>query len=725
MRLCEHASKLIFARAGIPVPPGIVVSPGEAIDPPFPGPWYLKSQVTAGGRGKAGGIVRVEDRDGLDAAASLLFDLAIAGKKPPFLRLEPAASVARETYLSLAVSRTRRALVLTAGRSGGMDVEREAGEGRILVQDTPLPGGPAASQVRTAFFHLGLPHAAWPAFQSLTRGLVAAVTGQGLLLAEINPLALTTEGTLLALDGKAEIDDNAAALLPEAGRMTIPEDLDPVEALARERGVSLIKLPGFVGLLANGAGLAMATMDRLNFSGFPAANFLDVGGAADAAGLDAALSILFDDPAVTVILINLYGGILSCHCVALALARVLDGRPPKKPIVARLAGNGAAEGLGVLAGRHLSGLAVVPDMDAALAALADLCPRGEPAHRPDRPVRHDRPERTAPASEQFLTPMRPGTVGRPLAVPGACGLPPLVPPDVADGTRPMRIMVQGVTGKTARLHAGLMAAYGAAYAGQVVCGVTPFKGGLSVDGIAVYDSVRQALEAHEVDISVIFVPAAHAPDAILEAAWAGVPRAACITEGIPQLAMLETLDALARTSTLLIGPNTPGIIVPGRFKAGIMPVDPFSPGPVAIFSRSGTLTYEAAARLTAAGIGQAVAVGMGGDPFTGLGFLELAEAVRDDPAVKAVLILGEIGGDAEERLAEHVRATRYPKPVAVYVAGVSAPPGRRLGHAGAILERPGGAAEKFTALARAGITVCADLADVAPAVAGLLAGSRS
>jgi succinyl-CoA synthetase alpha subunit len=715
MRLCEHQSKLIFARAGIPVPPGILVAPGQAAEPPFPGPWYLKSQVTAGGRGKAGGIVRVGDRAGLDAAAARLFELPIAGKRPPFLRLEPAADINRELYLSLAVSRTRRALVLTAGRSGGVDVERDAGEGGMLVQDVPLPGGPAAFQVRSAFFHLGLPHPLWPAFAALVANLFAALTGQGLLLAEINPLVLTTDGALLALDGKAEIDDNAAALSPGDTPRELPTDVDPVEALARERGVSLIKLPGFVGLLANGAGLAMATMDRLNFSGFPAANFLDVGGAADDAGLSAALSILFDDPAVTVICINLYGGILSCHKVALALARVLGGREPEKPIVARLAGNGAAEGLDVLTGLHLSGLAVVPDMDAAMAALADLRPRGEAVPRPDRP---DQTDRTPAAAG-------PETGRRSPAVPGRNGLPPLVPPEVASGARPMRIMVQGVTGRTARLHAGLMAAYGGAHAGRVVCGVTPFKGGQDADGTPVYDSVRQAMDEHEADVSVVFVPAAHAPDAILEAARAGVPRVACITEGIPQLAMLETLAALATTSTLLIGPNTPGLIVPGRFKAGIMPVDPFSPGPVAIFSRSGTLTYEAAARLTAAGIGQAVAVGMGGDPFTGLGFLELAEAVRDDPAVRAVLVLGEIGGDAEERLAEHVLATAYPKPVAVYVAGVSAPPGRRLGHAGAILERCGGAAEKFAALDRAGITVCADLADVAPAVAGLLAGSRA
>lgn len=711
MRLCEHQSKLVFARAGIPVPPGIVISPGETVSPPFPGPWYLKSQVTAGGRGKAGGILRVESREDIATAAAKLFSLPIAGKRPPFLRLEPAADVVREMYLSLAVSRARRSLALTAGRRGGVDVERDAGQDHILIQDVRLPGGPSTSQIRSAFFHLELPKTLWPDFSALVRGLFAALTGQGLLLAEINPLVLTAQGTLVALDGKVEIDDNAAALLPEDTPRELPTDVDPVEALARSRGVSLIKLPGFVGLLANGAGLAMATMDRLNFSGFSAANFLDVGGAADEAGLSAALSILFDDPTVRAILINLYGGILSCEKVALALARVLGGREPRKPIVARLSGNGAAAGLDILTGLSLSGLRVARDMDEAMACLAGACTPENPARRPDPGAMDRNPASFAPSPSRRL-----------LGVPGAGGLPPLAPPEVARGERPMRIMVQGITGRTARLHAGLMAAYGEKNAGTVVCGVTPFKGGQSVDGVPVYDSVRQALARHAVDISVVFVPAAHAPDAILEAAEAGVPRVACITEGIPQLAMLTALSDMSGLPTLLIGPNTPGIIVPGRFKAGIMPVDPFTPGPVAIFSRSGTLTYEAAARLTAAGIGQAVAVGMGGDPFTGLGFRELAEAVRDDAAVKAVLVLGEIGGDAEERLAAHVARTAYPKPVAVYVAGVSGPPGRRLGHAGAILERAGGAVEKFAALKRAGITVCADLSDVAPVVAGLLAG---
>ncbi|QLA15932.1 ATP-grasp domain-containing protein [Desulfolutivibrio sulfoxidireducens] len=728
MRLCEHASKELFSRAGIPVPPGVIIRPGERVRPPFAPPWYLKSQVAAGGRGKAGGIARIEGPGELEAVAARLFALAIGGERPPFLRLEPAADVEKEMYLSLAVSRSRRAVALTAGRRGGVDVE--AGAGGMLVQDLRLPHGPAPNQVRAAFFHLGLPADLWPDFSALAHNLFAALTGRGLLLAEINPLVLTRRGALVALDGKAEIDDNAAALLPETDRIKDAGHLDPVERAARDRGLSLIKLPGFVGLLANGAGLAMATMDRLNFAGFPAANFLDVGGAADEAGLDAALSILFGDPAVRVILINLYGGILSCEKVALALCRVLGGREPKKPIIARLAGNGAEKGLATLGGMGLSGVRVVPDMDAAMAELAETLPKGQPFPRPGR-------EKPPGASGQGAsstampgpTPsriaIRPTAPDRPPAIPGRGGLPPLVPPHVGepgpDGAmRPMRIMIQGVTGKTARLHARLMAEYGALHAGRVVCGVTPFRGGQSVDGVPVYDSVRQALAAHEVDVSVIFVPAAHAPDAILEAADAGAPRVVCVTEGIPQLAMLEALAALKGSPTLLIGPNTPGIIVPGRFKAGIMPVDPFRPGPVAIFSRSGTLTYEAAWRLSAAGIGQALAVGMGGDPFTGLGFAELAEAVRHDPEVRAVLILGEIGGDAEERFAAHALATGYPKPVAAYVAGVSAPPGRRLGHAGAILEQAGGAAGKLDRLARAGFAVCAELSDLAPAMAGLL-----
>ncbi len=195
-----------------------------------------------------------------------------------------------------------------------------------------------------------------------------------------------------------------------------------MEKSARDRGLSLIKLPGFVGLLANGAGLAMATMDRLNFAGFPAANFLDVGGAADEEGLDAALSILFGDPAVRVVLVNLYGGILSCEKVALALTRVLGGREPKKPIIARLAGNGAEKGLALLGALGLSGVRVVPDMDAAMAELAETLPKGQPFPRPGQ---EKPPGPTAGARRPIRRPVRPR--------PGSRSAPPL-----PTGPRPSR-----------------------------------------------------------------------------------------------------------------------------------------------------------------------------------------------------------------------------------------------------------------------------------------------
>ncbi|HML62417.1 MAG TPA: succinyl-CoA synthetase subunit beta, partial [Solidesulfovibrio sp.] len=222
--------------------------------------------------------------------------------------------------------------------------------------------------------------------------------------------------------------------------------------------------------------------------------------------------------------------------------------------------------------------------------------------------------------------------------------------------------------------------------------------------------------------SVIFVPAAGAADAVLEAAEAGIARIVCITDGVPQKDMLAVRAALAGREVLLLGPNTPGLLVPGIMQAGIMPPDPFTPGPVAVFSRSGTLTYEVCSRLTAAGIGQAVAAGIGGDPFGGADFKALCRMVQGDDRVRAVMLIGEVGGRAEEDAAAYLEATHFPKPVAAFVAGLSAPPGRALGHAGALLERPGGIAAKLACLSRAGIAVCPELGEVAGVMAGLLCG---
>jgi succinyl-CoA synthetase alpha subunit len=206
-----------------------------------------------------------------------------------------------------------------------------------------------------------------------------------------------------------------------------------------------------------------------------------------------------------------------------------------------------------------------------------------------------------------------------------------------------------------------------------------------------------------------------AADAILEAAANAVPWTVCITEGIVQHEMLSVIEQIRNSPTRLIGPNTPGIMVPGQTKIGILPTTPFMPGPVAILSRSGTLTYEVADRLTSAGIGQSLCVGIGGDPFIGTTFVDLFEMIRNHDETKAVVVLGEIGGQAEENLAEYVLRTGFDKPVVTFVAGRTAPPGKRLGHAGAILEQEGGIEHKLETMRKAGFVVCPSL----KAIAGL------
>jgi succinyl-CoA synthetase alpha subunit len=271
-----------------------------------------------------------------------------------------------------------------------------------------------------------------------------------------------------------------------------------------------------------------------------------------------------------------------------------------------------------------------------------------------------------------------------------------------------RVMVQGMTGREGSFHTERMIAAGT----SVVAGVTPGKGGQEVCGLPIFDSVTEARAATAADVSVIFVPARAAKSALAQAAEGGVRLAVLITEGIPVRDMSEAVDdlrldegAVGERPFLLIGPNCPGVVSPGACNAGIMAASLFMPGPVGLVSRSGTLTYEIALSLTRAGIGQSTCVGMGGDPVHGLGFIECLELFEADPQTEVVVLVGEIGGDDEERAAEYA-ANHMSKPVIAYIAGFTAPPGRRMGHAGAIISGSSGtAAAKAAALEAAGVPV--------------------
>ena len=282
-----------------------------------------------------------------------------------------------------------------------------------------------------------------------------------------------------------------------------------------------------------------------------------------------------------------------------------------------------------------------------------------------------------------------------------------------------RLLVQGITGGEGSFHTRRCVQYGT----NVVGGVTPGKGGTDLDGIPVFNTVHQAVAETGANATMIFVPAPFAADAILEAADAGMSLIICITEGIPTLDMVMASGHLKKTGARLIGPNCPGVLSAGKCKAGIMSGDIFMQGHVGVVSRSGTLTYEAVSQLSAVGIGQSTCVGLGGDPIIGTVFVEALEMFEKDPETETVVLIGEIGGNQEQRAADFIKTMT--KPVVAFVAGGSAPPGRRMGHAGAIITGSSGRAQdKMDVLSAAGATVMASPAEIGTTMQGVLASRR-
>src|ERR687891_401145 len=501
MDLLEHQGKELFERHGIKlIPRAVAASAAEAREAAGRlGPVAVKVQVQAGGRGKGGGIVLAKTPDEAEPAARKMFEDGFNGMTVTRVLLERLVDIERELYMAVTLDRAEQRYVAMTSSEGGIDIEEVAATRPEAIRRAAIDPLLGLKPFHVRRLVGGFPEDARDGAGALLERIYEVLITNDATLVEVNPLAVLKDGRVVPLDAKVTIDDNALYRHPDLAEYASAFPLEPTEARARELGLQFVKLDGQVGIIGNGAGLVMSTLDVVQQAGGAAANFLDVGGGA---GAD-------------------------------VMAVLLEADTP--------------------------------------------------------------------------------------------------------------VVVQGITGKEGRFHTLRNRDYGT----NVVAGVTPGKAGEDVEGVPVFDSVAEAVEATGADASITFVPARFAADAILEAADAGVSLIVCITEGIPVLDMARVANYLRGKEHVLIGPNCPGLISPGKANLGIIPGEITKEGGVGLVSRSGTLTYQIMNELTQRGIGQSTCIGIGGDPIIGTGFVDVLARFEADPQTEAVVLIGEIGGSGE------------------------------------------------------------------------------
>ncbi len=667
MQLLEHQAKELLKKAGAPLADSVVVySPVELEAIALPFPLVVKSQVPVGGRGKLGGITLVKNKPELEKAYHAIMALDIKGHTPDCVLVETALDIKQELYLALRVDRDKRRVEYIVSREGGIEIESHSSSTMSIPVET-------ADRSVLIGKLLDLPEIACiPLLEALERCLY----DNDLLLLEINPLAVTSSGELVCADAKATVDDNA--------RFRHPDFSWPDES-------SIKPLGGSIGVIANGAGMAMSTMDTIYAAGARPANFLDIGGGTGEDVFVKNLREITTLPGVTSIIINIFAGITRCDDIARGIIAAKKQIPDLVPLFIRLEGTNRDEAAQLLQDADIE---LQPDLKTCI----ELVLLAEPGDK--RVVSTDAP---TSFSEDSVFPAERGKTNQQLA--------PSESEEKEGGSVNQTmfdnhsVIIQGITGHHGSFHAKGMIDAGT----NIVAGVTPGKAGEIVHDIPVYNTVADAVTAHSATASVIFVPARFAKDAMREAIEAGIRLIVCITEGIPIHDMLAVREHAKEKGVVIVGPNCPGLIVPASHKLGIIAAHITSPGATTVISRSGTLTYELADALTKKGIGQRIILGIGGDPVQGMNFVEALEIAEHDPGTEQIIMVGEIGGESEQMAADFI-AEYVTKPVYGLVVGHSLPAGQTFGHAGAIVGSRGESADdKTTYMATKGIHMSATL----------------
>jgi succinyl-CoA synthetase alpha subunit len=697
MQLLEQAAKAIAAKAGIPVPRGEVATTAAdalAVAARLGGRVAVKAQVPIGGRGHAGGIVLVETAEAGTAAARLLGS-TVRGFRVDSVLVEEAVEAAQELYVAVTIRPAEREVVLLLSAAGGVDVESQGGERLGLVR-LPIGTGLRPWHVWQAAAAGGIDAPLVPALIDVSRRLHDLFWSEHAELVEVNPLFVTASGGLVAGDVR---------IIPDPEAVHDDQDDTPPEL---KFDFLILNPAGSVGLVTTGAGGSMHLIDRLHEAGLDPIDFCDLRTGRPrglAERLTTAFRRLGEMPNLACVAINFFAGVTILDEIAPILLEVIRASAPPVPIVARVEGRGAAGLRASLAGigvRCAGSLDELVTMVGAAVRAAGMCEVGEAVAAGG----------ACPAPFEAVA----GGAGQ---APPAMSPIAIDPTAIASADREMSlwrllddaangVIVQGMTGQIGRRHTSRMRAYGT----NIVAGVTPGRGGSEMDGIPVFNTVAEAVAATGARTSVAFLPGAVAPDGIVEAAEAGVGLVVLPTEGMLLHDTLTALEIARRHGARVIGPNTGGLLVPERLALGFLPSDFARPGPVAVLSRSGTLSYETVLALSSAGLGVSVWIGVGGDRVKGSTFADLLPDLLQDGRTRAIVLLGEIGGTDEEDAAALVAGAGLP--VAALLAGRTAPDGVSMGHAGAIVNGARGSyASKHDALLAAGVAVASSPTEIA------------